>query len=74
MTTAAATLVPEQALPRLERRDLGRAVRERLPRAMHAAWSPPADRPDPLHVLAQQDATRVPDLVPIRYGRMAVSA
>jgi uncharacterized protein (DUF2252 family) len=48
----------------------GKAARERVPRAGHADWSPSPDRPDPRELLASEDATRVPELVPIRYGRM----
>ena len=35
--------------------------------------TPAADRPDPVALLQEQDATREPDLVPIRHGRMLVS-
>ena len=51
----------------------GRKAREIVPRSVHGEWSPPADRTDPLEILALQATTRVPDLVPIRYGRMAAS-
>ncbi len=51
----------------------GREARSLVPRARHGEWEVPADRTDPLAILALQAATRVPDLVPIRYGRMAVS-
>jgi uncharacterized protein (DUF2252 family) len=51
----------------------GKAARERVPRASHADWAPAPDRPDPRELLAAEDATRVPELVPIRYGRMLVS-
>ena len=51
----------------------GRKARELVPRSRHGEWSPPADRTDPLEILALQGTTRVPDLVPIRYGRMAAS-
>ena len=44
-----------------------------VPRGSHAGWEPPADRRDPVDVLTAQAETRVPDLVPIRYGRMLVS-
>ena len=44
-----------------------------VPRASHAGWEPSADRLDPVDVLTAQAETRVPDLVPIRYGRMLVS-
>jgi uncharacterized protein (DUF2252 family) len=36
-------------------------------------WEAPSDRPDPVALLQAQDAARVPELVPIRYGRMLVS-
>ena len=55
-----------------ERAALGKAARAKTPRALHAALELPSDR-DPLALLQEQDATRVPELVPIRYGRMLVS-
>jgi uncharacterized protein (DUF2252 family) len=48
-------------------------VRKTVPRAAHAAWHPSADRRDPVDVLQEQSATRLPDLVPVRYGRMLAS-
>lgn len=56
-----------------ERAAHGRKARELVPRSRHGEWSVPADRTDPLDILALQATTRVPDLVPIRYGRMAAS-
>jgi uncharacterized protein (DUF2252 family) len=56
-----------------ERLAEGRAERESVPVEAHAEWSAPADRPDPVGILEEQNATRVPDLVPIRHGRMIVS-
>jgi uncharacterized protein (DUF2252 family) len=56
-----------------ERAAHGRKARELVPRSRHGGWSAPADRTDPLEILALQATTRVPDLVPIRYGRMAAS-
>lgn len=53
--------------------DAGRAARTRVPPASHADWTPAEDRPDPVALLADQAAARVPELVPIRYGRMLVS-
>lgn len=52
---------------------MGKAARTAVPRSSHAAFERDPDRPSPLSMLADQDATREPDLVPIRYGRMAVS-
>jgi uncharacterized protein (DUF2252 family) len=51
----------------------GKAARKRAPRSSHAEWKPPPARRDPPAVLAEQDASRVPDLVPVRYGRMLAS-
>ncbi|MFC3961229.1 DUF2252 domain-containing protein [Nocardia jiangsuensis] len=51
-------------------KEMRRAVRRRVPRSALGEWSPPADRLDPIAILQQQAATRVPELVPIRYARM----
>jgi uncharacterized protein (DUF2252 family) len=56
-----------------ERAELGRNARSVAPRSSHADWTPASDRPDPIDLLEEQAATRVPELVPIRYGRMAAS-
>src|SRR5262245_41198170 len=56
-----------------ERRAQGEAAREHTLTSSHAGWKPAADRPDPVALLEEQDATRVPELVPIRHGRMMVS-
>ncbi len=58
---------------RAERVARGRAARQRAPRSSHGDWRPDPDRPDPVGLLEEQAATRVPELVPIRYGRMLVS-
>ena len=51
----------------------GKALRERVPRSAHAEWSAPAGRRDPIEILEQTAATRLPELLPIRYGRMSES-
>ena len=56
-----------------EWRAKGRERRAAVSRSSHAQWAPPADRPDPVAVLEEQARTRVPDLIPIRYGRMLAS-
>ncbi|WP_033219164.1 DUF2252 domain-containing protein [Kitasatospora phosalacinea] len=56
-----------------ERTAAGRAARARAPRSTAGHWRPAADRPDPLAVLRAQAEGRLPDLVPIRDGRMAAS-
>ena len=57
-----------------ERAEDGKAVRRQVPRSVHAGWEPAPNRPDPVELLEQQAKTRVPELVPIRYGRMLASA
>ncbi len=52
---------------------LGKQARKSAPRSGQAVWEPGPDRVDPLQVLAEQDGARVPELVPVRYGRMLVS-
>jgi uncharacterized protein (DUF2252 family) len=56
-----------------ERAATGKEARARIPRSAHAGWEPAADRADPVEILEQQATDRVPELLPIRYGRMAVS-
>src|SRR6201987_65504 len=51
----------------------GRPARARGPGGSHGRWEPATDRPDPTALLEEQAQTRVPDLVPIRYGRMLAS-
>ena len=64
---------PHEVLTPQEWEARGRARRRQVPRADHARWEPPPDRPDPVAILEEQAATRVPDLVPIRHGRMLTS-
>jgi uncharacterized protein (DUF2252 family) len=55
-----------------ERVARGRTARAECPRASHAALDLLPDR-DPVAILTAQAPARVPELVPIRYGRMLVS-
>src|SRR6516162_6443571 len=64
---------PAAVLTPSERAELGKAARVRVPRNSHAMADFPADRPDPVSLLEQQAVSRVPELVPTRYGRMLVS-
>jgi uncharacterized protein (DUF2252 family) len=54
-------------------REAGRALRADVPRSVHAAWDVEARDRDPIAVLEEQGRTRVPELVPVRYERMAAS-
>ncbi len=56
-----------------ERAARGKAARAVVSRSGHGEWEPASDRPDPVELLQEQAATRVPGLLPIRYGRMLVS-
>ncbi len=56
-----------------DRRAAGRELRTRVPRSSHAEWTPAADRPEPLSLLEEQNRSRLPHLVPLRYARMSVS-
>ena len=64
---------PHEVLTPDEWRVRGRERRIAASRSSHAQWAPPADRPNPVAVLEEQARCRVPDLIPIRYGRMAAS-
>ena len=63
----------EEYVSAKERAERGRAARKATPRRAHADWEPSATRPDPIAILEEQAATRIPELVPIRHGRMLVS-
>ncbi len=56
-----------------ERAARGKQARAAVPRGRHAEFAPGPDRPDPIDLLEEQAKSRVPDLVPIRRGRMMVS-
>ena len=53
-----------------DRAAIGKALRDRAPRVQHGTWKKAESRPDPIDILLAADADRLPDLVPIRYGRM----
>lgn len=56
-----------------ERMTMGKALRNRVARPSHGKWAAAAGRPDPIEVLKGSDEGRVPELLPIRYGRMRMS-
>lgn len=65
---------PSSASPSpAERAARGRSARGRVPRSSHGGFTPARGRPDPVDVLERQSATRLPELVPVRYGRMLES-
>jgi uncharacterized protein (DUF2252 family) len=68
-----ATTAPAVLPSRAERVAAGKSLRRRVPRSSHAVWSAPRDRPDPIDLIKETDRTRIPGLLPIRYGRMSLS-
>ena len=56
-----------------EREAMGKAARARAKRSSQGEWRAPADRRSPVDLLLEQDSSRVPELVPIRHGRMLAS-
>ena len=75
-TTGKAGSAAPRKIPRLtpeERVARGKAARNESPRRSHGRWVPAAGRPDPVSLLEEQGTSRVPELVPLRYGRMLVS-
>ncbi len=65
-------LVPEHIPDLRERKQQGKALREKTPRAEQGRWAPPADRPDPIALLEESNKGRLSALVPIRHARMSV--
>jgi uncharacterized protein (DUF2252 family) len=60
-------------MTRAERKEAGKALRAQVPRDSHGTWAPDVNRPDPISLLHEQDASRLQYLVPIKYGRMVES-
>jgi len=60
----------EEFLSRKERLVAGKALRDKVPRERHAVWKPSSKRRDPIDALEESNRDRMPELVPIRYGRM----
>ena len=58
---------------RAERRAMGKKLRDACPREAHAVWKAPAGRPDPVSLVLEADKGRLPELLPLRHGRMALS-
>jgi uncharacterized protein (DUF2252 family) len=56
-----------------DRAAAGKAARSKAPRSSHGDWGAAENREDPIAILERQQETRVPELVPIRLGRMAAS-
>lgn len=64
------TSVRRRSSTRAQRRAMGKALRETVPRESLAAWESPATRPDPVELIQQSHEGRVPELIPVRVARM----
>ncbi|HEY7341211.1 MAG TPA: DUF2252 domain-containing protein [Ktedonobacterales bacterium] len=73
MTTIERAPVVSRSATRAERYAFGKSLRTQVPHNSHGEWAPASDRPDPTTLLKEQDRTRLPELVPIRMGRMSLS-
>jgi len=56
-----------------ERLAAGRALRERVPLDSHGAWRPSENRRDVIDILEESNQDRLPELIPLRYGRMVAT-
>ena len=56
-----------------KRLEIGKTLRESVPRESHGEWNAPSNRRDPIEILIESNAGRMQDLIPIRHGRMALS-
>src|SRR5204863_6415163 len=60
--------------PLADRYAAGKALRNKCPRRSHAGWAPPANRNNPVEMVLDTEKGRLPDLLPLRHGRMVRSA
>ncbi|HEV2386325.1 MAG TPA: DUF2252 domain-containing protein [Candidatus Acidoferrales bacterium] len=51
----------------------GRVLRKAVTRSSHAKWTRASNRPEAVALLQHADRGRLPELLPVRYGRMRVS-
>ncbi len=63
-------VIESDSLSRADRRSEGGSRRTNASRRSHAGWTPPSDRRDPLEILEETNAGRMPELIPVRNGRM----
>ncbi|MEU3598856.1 DUF2252 domain-containing protein [Streptomyces sp. NPDC006798] len=75
-TAGAAGAVPSGGVPAgaaVSPKQAGKALRERIPRSAHAVLELPPGRPDAVAAVLESSRGRVPELTPIRVGRMMAS-
>ena len=64
------SVIESDCISRADRMGKGRIRRFNVTRRSHAEWNPPPERRDPVEILVETNVGRVPELIPIRYGRM----
>jgi hypothetical protein len=62
-------LVTPHHFSRAERYCIGKSLRQKIPRELHAPWKPPSGRPGPVRLVRESDKGRLPELIPLRQGR-----
>ena len=67
------TATEEPYRSQAERRAEGRTLRDAVPRDDHSGWQSPKDRRDPVDIVLAGNESRLPELVPVRHGRMLQS-
>jgi uncharacterized protein (DUF2252 family) len=65
--------IPASSSSPAEFKAMGKALRDKCSRVSHALWKAPRDRPDPVSLVLKVDQGRIPDLLPLRHGRMVLS-
>ena len=60
-------------VPRNERYEIGKQLRKNCPRSSHKVWEPPVNRKAAVSHVLEGDKERIPNLIPLRHGRMARS-
>lgn len=77
MASASLHVVSDSGRPRATRAELrakGKQLRTKCPRSSHATWKAPPDRRDAVDLVEEANTGRLQELVPIRHGRMMLSA
>ena len=69
----AAGKTSDNSASRAERYAAGKALRAACPRNAHGGWKAPSRRRDPVAMVLEAEKGRLPDLLPLRHGRMVRS-
>ncbi len=67
------TSLRRRSTSRRDRYQMGRELRQQVPRGALGDWAAPAGRPDPVRLVMESHLGRLDWLIPVRVGRMAAS-